>query len=309
MVSSVLELAPPAPCHEPDWIDRQAYPFQSRHLALPQGRVHYVDEGEGEPVLFVHGSPTWSFEYRAAIRALRGSHRVLAPDLLGFGLSERPGAAFAYTPEAHAQVLAGFVERLGLERFNLVVHDMGGPIALPLALGEPGRVRRLVVINSFMWPLDGDRNLARNAAFLASELGRMLYRHVNAPLRVALPAAFFDRSKLTPELHRQYLAPFPDGSSREKVLWQLARALHTSRGYYAELWRRRAALRNLPALLVWGMQDPTLSPQHLRRWQRVLPDAQTLDIGDAGHWPHEEQPHLVTRALQEFLSAPALAER
>jgi haloalkane dehalogenase len=287
---------------EPHWLDRQAYPFRPHFLALPQGRMHYVDEGEGEPVLFVHGTPTWSFEYRALIRALRGDHRAIAPDHLGFGLSERP-QDFAYTPEAHAVALQAFVDRLGLERFTLVVHDFGGPIGLPLALERPERVARLVIMNSFLWPLDGDKELARNAAFAASELGRMLYRHVNAPLRLVMPNAFFDRNKLTPELHHQYLSVFPDGASRERVLWQLARSLLGSGDYYARLWQRREALRNIPTLIIWGMQDPAFTPHHLSRWQRALPLAQTLDIGDAGHWPHEEQPHQVSAALRDFLTS------
>jgi haloalkane dehalogenase len=286
--------------NQPDWLDRGAYPFQSHFLTLPEGRMHYLDEGGGEPVLFVHGTPSWSFEFRALIQGVRGFRRAIAPDHLGFGLSERP-KSFAYTPEAHARALEAFVDRLGLERFALVVHDFGGPIGLPLALARPERITRLVIMNSFLWPLDADRELARNASLAASELGRMLYRHANASLRLLMPGAFFDRKKLTPELHRQYLSVFPDGESRERVLWQLARSLLGSGDFYARLWQRREALRQIPTLLVWGMQDPAFTPAHLGRWQRALPEARTLDIGDAGHWPHEEQPHAVTAALSDFL--------
>ena len=301
MSSSFAAAALPATQGAPDWLDRDAYPFQSHFLPLPEGRVHFVDEGEGEPVLFVHGTPTWSFEYRALIRGVRGQHRAIAPDHLGFGLSERPDG-FAYTPEAHARVLAQFVDRLGLDRFALVVHDFGGPIGLPLALANPERISRLVVMNSFMWPLGNDKELAKNAAFAQTELGRMLYRHANASLRLLMPNAFFDRRRLTPELHRQYLSVFPDGASREKVLWTLARSLLGSADFYTSLWQRREALQSIPALLIWGMQDPAFTPQHLKRWQHALPQAQTLDIGAAGHWPHEEQPQTVSAALRRFLS-------
>src|SRR5262245_50024589 len=117
---------------EPSWLDRHAYPFASHSLSVPDGRMHYVDEGQGEPVLLVHGTPTWSFEFRNLIRRVSPFRRAIAPDHLGFGLSERP-EAFEYTPEAHARALEAFVDRLGLSRFALVVHDFGGPIALPLA--------------------------------------------------------------------------------------------------------------------------------------------------------------------------------
>ena len=117
------------------WLDRDAYPFRSRWVELPVGPLHYVDEGEGETLLLVHGTPTWSFEYRHVISALRGAYRCVAVDHLGFGLSGRPPDA-AYTPEAHADRLRAFVEKLGLRRFTLVAHDFGGPIALPLALAD-----------------------------------------------------------------------------------------------------------------------------------------------------------------------------
>jgi pimeloyl-ACP methyl ester carboxylesterase len=111
---------------------------------------------------------------------------------------------------------------------------------------------------------------------------------------------------LTAEIHRQYTSVFPDGEARERVLWQLARDLLDSGDHYARLWQRREALREIPALLVWGMQDNTFAPHHLRRWQRALPSAQTLDVGDAGHWPHEEQPQIVAAALQRFLEGAAI---
>jgi pimeloyl-ACP methyl ester carboxylesterase len=301
MQTTVLDAPASRDRQGPRWLDRGAYPFQSHFLGLPQGRMHYVDEGDGEPVVFVHGTPTWSFEFRSLIRAVRGFRRAIAPDHLGFGLSERP-ARFAYTPEAHAEAFEAFVDGLGLERFALVVHDFGGPIALPVALKNPDRISQLVVMNSFMWPLDVDRDIAKNASFAGSELGRILYRHLNASLRLAMPNAFFDRQKLTPELHRQYLSVFPDGASRERVLWQLARSLLGSSGFYAQLWQRREALRTIPALLIWGMQDIAFTPHHLGRWQRALPQAHTLDIGNAGHWPHEEQPHLVAAAVRRFLA-------
>jgi len=198
----------------PEWLDRSAYPFRRHDIVLPQGRMHYVDEGRGEPVLFVHGTPTWSFEFRALIRAVRGSRRAIAPDHLGFGLSERP-QGFAYTPEAHAHALATFVDQLGLERFALVVHDFGGPIALPLALARPERITQLVVMNSFMWPLDADPEIVRNATFAASPLGRMLYRHMNAALQQVMLNAYFDRDKLTPAIHA--LAARLGGSLRSPV--------------------------------------------------------------------------------------------
>ncbi|HET7219436.1 MAG TPA: alpha/beta fold hydrolase [Vicinamibacterales bacterium] len=100
----------------PGWLDRMQYPFRSRTVQLAAGRMHYVDEGSGEVLLFVHGTPTWSFEFRHLIAAFRDQYRGIALDRLGFGLSERP-PAFAYSPEAHAAALAEFVDAIGIDLF------------------------------------------------------------------------------------------------------------------------------------------------------------------------------------------------
>jgi haloalkane dehalogenase len=128
----------------PNWLDREAYPFRSRWTHSAGSRLHYVDEGNGDAVLFVHGTPTWSFEFRHLITALAPTYRCIALDHLGFGLSDRPRRV-DYSPKAHAERLA-FVSDLHLDRFTLVVHDYGGPIGLPLAFSTPSPVQRLVLI-------------------------------------------------------------------------------------------------------------------------------------------------------------------
>src|SRR5688572_15338297 len=109
------------------WVDREAWPWEGRMVDVGEGRMHVTEVGQGPPILLVHGTPTWSFEWRHVIRELSKTHRCIAPDHLGFGLSDRPADA-GYRPEDHARRLQRLVEVLGLERFTLVVHDYGGPI-------------------------------------------------------------------------------------------------------------------------------------------------------------------------------------
>jgi pimeloyl-ACP methyl ester carboxylesterase len=179
-------------------IDRSAYPFTSRWIDLSAGRMHYVDEGKGEPLLFIHGTPTWSFEWRQLIQAFAPHYRCIAPDHIGFGLSDRP-RGFAYTPEAHAQNLAEFVEKLSPEPFTLIVHDYGGPIGLPVCLRHPERVTRLILLNTWMWSFAGDPEMEKKARIAGGSLGRFLYRWANFSLRVLMPYAYADKKKLTPE--------------------------------------------------------------------------------------------------------------
>jgi haloalkane dehalogenase len=284
----------------PGWLDRQGYPFSSRYISLPAGRLHYVDEGRGDVVLFVHGTPTWSYEYRHVIAALSKKYRCVALDHLGFGLSERP-PRFPYTPEAHAKVLAEFAQQLGLDRITLVVHDFGGPIGLPLVL-QGSRVARVVILNSWAWPLEDDPQMARGARFIGGAAGRLLYKYANTSLRLIMPSAYGDRRKLTKAIHRQYLDVFRDREARVLVLHALARSLLGSRDFYQGLLNGLPALQRLPVLIIWGMKDSAFKPYQLARWQQLLPDAAVVTLADAGHWPHEEDPQRVIEAIERFLN-------
>ena len=294
----------------PAWVDQELYPFEDRWIPLPgEGLIHHVDEGPpaGTPsagtLVFAHGTPTWSFEWRALIRALSPTHRCLAPDHLGFGLSERPMGA-EYTPEAHAQRFRAWADALELRDFTLVVHDYGGPIALPLALDDPGRVRGLVLLNTFLWDARTDPHLAKGGRLMGGRLGLFLYRHFNASLKLLTPKAYADRKQLTPRIHAQYLAPFAGIDSRERVLWALAYAILGSSDFYAGLWDRRAALADAPALIVWGTRDPAFHLPHLARWREALPRAEVVEL-PVGHWPHEEAPDEVVAAVRRFLERGA----
>lgn len=282
----------------PTWLDRTDYTFAPHWAALREGRLHYVAQGGGSPVVFSHGTPTWSYEYRHVIRVVSQHFRCIAPDHLGFGLSDRP-ANVAYTPEAHAARFREFVDTLGLTRFSLVVHDYGGPIALPLAL--EGRVDRLVLMNTWMWPFDDDPEMARRARMVSGGFGRFLYRRMNASLKLIMPSAYGDKRKLTPHVHRHYLEPFRDPASRVQVLWPLAAALLGSSAYYASLWERRTRLTQVPTMILWGLKDSAFRPKQLERWRAMLPEAKVVTIADAGHWPHEEAPSEVADAIDSFL--------
>jgi haloalkane dehalogenase len=285
---------------ERDGIDRRSYPFADHWFQAPGGRMHFVDEGHGPPVVFSHGTPTWSFEWRHLIRSLRRDHRCIAPDHLGFGLSDRPDD-FPYTPEAHARNFAAFVDGLGLDAMTLVVHDFGGPIALPVCLAAPEEVSRIVILNTWMWSFSGDRDMERKARVAGSRLGRFLYRRLNFSLRVLMPSAYGDRRKLHPRVHRHYLDRFPDPDSRGRVLWPLARSLLDSGPWFDSLWQQRERLSGRPALVLWGLADSAFRPRQLDRWRQTLPDARFVVYERAGHWPHEELPAHVTRDLHDWL--------
>ncbi|GJF12019.1 haloalkane dehalogenase 2 [Mycolicibacterium cyprinidarum] len=133
--------------------DRDLYPFTSRWFDSSNGRVHYIDEGSGPPIVFCHGNPTWSFLYRNIITGLRDQFRCIAPDYLGFGLSDRP-SGYGYTVEEHAQIVGELVDSLGLDGYLSMGQDWGGPISMAVDTVRADRVRGIVLGNTWFWPTD-----------------------------------------------------------------------------------------------------------------------------------------------------------
>lgn len=282
------------------WVDRSAYPFEPRSLEVDGGRMHYVDEGTGRVVVMVHGTPTWSFLYRRLIADLARSHRVIAPDHVGFGLSEKP-RGWSYRPEDHARNLAALIDRLELRDITLVVHDFGGPIGLSYAVEHPENVRALVLFNTWMWSLSGTP-AARLSRFAAGPVGRFLYRRLNVSPRLLVKAAFADKHKLSRDVHRHYVAAFPSPAQRVGP-WVLARELIGSSDWYDGLWQRRDRIAHLPALLLWGMRDPAFGPAALARWRELFPDAAAIEFPEVGHFVQEEAPEAAASEIARFLAS------
>lgn len=283
-----------------EWLDRAEYPFASHYYNLPAGRMHYVDEGSGEPVVMVHGTPEWSFIYRHLIRCLSPHYRCIAPDHLGFGLSDKP-AGWSYLPADHADNLEDLIEGLGLRGITLVVHDYGGPTGLSYAIRHPDNVRRLVLMNTWMWSLRGDPAYERTK-FFGGGIGRFLYERLAFSPRVMMPVAMGDRSKLTRPVHRQYLRALPTPQARHGT-WVLAREVLESGEWYDSLWQQRSRLAGIPALILWGMKDFAFGPRQLARWQEALPHARVETFPEVGHFVQEELGGALCPLVLEFAAA------
>src|SRR5262249_55276411 len=163
------------------------FPVTHRFLDLDGTRIHYVDEGAGEVLLLLHGNPSWSFLYRKIIAALQDSFRCIALDYPGYGLSGAP-AGYGFTPGEHSAVLEHFVDRLGLRDVTMMVQDWGGPIGLGLAGRRPELVKRLVIGNTFAWPLDKHLRIRIFSWFMGGPVGRLLTLAFNL-----VPKFFFAR--------------------------------------------------------------------------------------------------------------------
>ena len=184
----------------PDWLSDSMFPFESKFFSTPSGQsMHFIDEGDGEPIVFVHGNPSWSFEFRHLVKSLRSDFRCIAPDHIGFGLSSLSDRREDYHPQAHADAFAALMDHLDLRDATLYMNDWGGPIGLHFARANPVRVKRLVISNTWCWPVSRDPHFAMFSFMMASWIGRFLIKRFNFFVNRVLPMAVGRKDALTPQ--------------------------------------------------------------------------------------------------------------
>jgi pimeloyl-ACP methyl ester carboxylesterase len=284
----------------PTWIDRYAYPFAAHTFHHPEGRMHYVDEGTGPVILFVHGTPEWSFGFRHLITAFAPTHRCIAPDHLGFGLSDKPHGA-NYTVAAQAKRLQDLIAHLGLRDITLVVTDFGGGIGLPHALEHPANVKRLVLYNTWLWDLMPDKRFSGPTAIMKSWLGRFLYLRFGFSVNVMMPNGYGDKKKLDKATHSHYRRVLPDAAARAAT-FACVQEIKNAGPFWQAQWARVDRLRSIPTLLCWGLKDRFFPPDLLERWKTALPHATVVPFPEAGHFVHEEAAEELTGAMRRFLN-------
>ncbi|MBW2244578.1 MAG: alpha/beta fold hydrolase [Deltaproteobacteria bacterium] len=278
------------------WLDRSEYPFASHFLEVEVGRLHYIDEGQGEPIVMVHGQPTWSFMYRHLIRGLSPRYRCIAIDHLGFGLSDKP-AAWSYTPEAQAANLATLVEKLDLGPVHLLVHDWGGPIGLGWATSHPERVRRIMALDTWMWSMAEHRAGRWFSRIMGSGLGQLGTRRFNLFVDVFMKSAL---GEAWPAVAEAYRGPLSRPELRQGCAL-FPRMLTDP--WLGEIWERRAALANIPARLIWGGADPAF-PAPMRKRLASVFDHCEVEVHDGiGHFVAEELGERLVPEVAAFLEA------
>jgi len=280
------------------WLDKNEYPFNSNYFKVNGNQLHYIDEGNGNVLLFVHGTPSWSFEYRNIIKEARNSFRCIAIDHIGFGLSDKP-EAYDYSTINHSRTLEKFILEKNLNNITLVVHDFGGPIGLNVAIKHPDRFNKLIIINSWLWSSKNDPDFQKMSKVLKNPLLPFLYRYLNFEVRVLLPFTFGDR-KLNKKIKRHFKKPFRNKTDRNGTV-AFARSLLNDQDWFEELWTKREAVNSKPTLFIWGMKDPMIKPNLLEKFQSGFSINQTLRLETCGHFPHEEAPERVTNKIMNFM--------
>ncbi len=281
----------------PSWVPGDLYPFEDHWAEIDGHLVHYVDEGEGPPLLLLNGNPSWSFGWRDVILALRGTFRCIAPDYPGFGLSrEAPG--YDYRPSSHSSVVEALVDRLGLTGLVVFGYAWGGPIGLGLAGRRPELIRALVIGNTWAWPDDRLR-VRLFSALLGGPLSWLTVDRLNLMLRLYLPWNL-KRGPLTDQERAAYEGPFPRG--RRHITSVLPREIVAGRAYLRAVEANLPRIADRPALIVWPDSDPGFGEAELGRWQSLYPKAETVSLRSTGQFIDEDAPEDVASAIMDWWS-------
>jgi haloalkane dehalogenase len=282
----------------PFQVDPGEYPFTDRWFVRNGAAMHYIDEGEGMPVLMLHGNPTWSYLYRNVIKGLVGSARLIAVDYPGFGFSDHP-IGYGYTPQEHAERVNALIDHLGLERFVLVMHDWGGPIGMSIAVQRPDQIAGLVVCNTFAWKPGRDMKLF--GYLMGGPIGKYLILHHNLFAR-AIVRMMLTKAAATPTTLRAYTDPFPTAASRTGT-WVHPWAIAHSDPWLEATASKLPLLEGIPVELVVGMRDPIFSRERTYGpWLRHFPGSNIDRVTEAGHYLPEDAPDRLAAAVERTLA-------
>jgi haloalkane dehalogenase len=283
------------------------YPFTSHYMEINGLRYHFLDQGTGDPVVMIHGNPTWSFYFRKLIRELSGRYRTVAPDHIGCGLSEKPALKqYDYRLNSRVRDLESFLEHLEVkEKITLVLHDWGGIIGMVYAVRNPQRIGRMVIMNTAAFrPPQGKTlpirlSLVRNVA----PFGTLAVQGFNLFARGALYMASYKR--MEKDVKKGFIAPYNSWNNRIATL-KFVQDIPLSRkdpsyGLVKHVDENLYKLSHLPMLICWGEHDFVFDSEYLAEWRRRFPDAEVHVFEDAGHYVLEDAADRIIPLVKDFL--------
>ncbi len=288
-------------------VPRELYPFEGRFFDLGHIRMHYLDEGEGSPVLMVHGNPTWSFYYRNLVAGLRGEHRCIVPDHIGCGFSDKPGDDdYPYTLDRRIDDLGRLLETIEPGPLDLVVHDWGGLIGLGWAVRNPEMIRRLVILNTAAFHLPQGKTVPWQLRLVRNtRLGAFLVRGFNLFARGATTTAVTSK-KLDRVVRDAYCAPYDSWSDRIATLRFVQDIpLEPIDPGYDTITATAQGLERFsdhPILICWGEKDFVFDHHFREEFERIWPHAEVHSFPEAGHYVLEDAGERILPLVRDFLS-------
>ena len=283
------------------------YPFSPQYLTLDGHRLHYINEGKGPVIVMLHGNPSWSYLYRHAIKALSNTHRVIVPDHMGCGLSDKP-QRYPYCLQQHIDNLAVLLKTLGVNRYSLLVHDWGGAIGMGYAVKEPHRVEKIVLLNTAAFR--STRIPLRIRICRWPYIGTFIIRALNGFAGAAGTMAV--ERDLPAKVAEAFVEPYSSWQNRVAVNAFVKdiplSSDHPSYGVLKGIEDRLCQLQgaDIPKLIVWGGKDFCFDKVFYDEWCRRFPEARRRYFQDAGHYVLEDERDAILEILQDFFNNSSL---
>lgn len=291
---------------------RSEYPFTGKRLDLGGRTMHYLDEGQGETVLMVHGNPSWSFYFRELVKDLRSSRRCIVPDHIGMGLSDRPGEdRYRYTLKSRIDDLDALMAKVAPSGpVTLVVHDWGGMIGMGWAVRHPERVKAIVAFNTACFRLPPEKNFPGLLRIMRGSLSGVPIRATRLARRFVLSTCT-DKRKLSPAAQDAYLSVC-DGWAESLAVHRFVQDIPLAPGDPAwetvvDIESKLGAFKDIPMLLPWGMKDWVFDETFLNGWRTRFPKAAVRPFPDCGHFLLEDAPEELVPLIRDFLAHPVPA--
>lgn len=293
---------------------RHLYPFESHYLTIGGFKYHYVDEGQGDPLIMIHGNPTWSFYYRNLIKKLSGNYRTIAMDHIGCGLSDKPGKGeYGYRLKNRVDDLETFIDHLNLDKkITLIVHDWGGMIGMSYALRHPEKIGRIVITNtSGFFPPSSRVNGKRRGIPLRLWIMRYITPFAKVAtlgLNLFSVAALYMAPKkpLAPDVKKGLTLPYNSWNNRIATYLFVQdiplKKADPSFDLVKETDDHLQSLGNIPMIILWGRHDFVFTMSYYKEWMRRFPNAPAYVFPDAGHYLLEDEPDQVCDRIQTFLT-------
>jgi len=275
------------------------YPFKPRYEMINGFKMHYVDEGNGEPIVCVHGMPTWGYLYRKFINQLSSTNRMVAPDQMGFGKSDVPQDK-EYRMREHVNNLKDLLIKLDLWKITLVVQDWGGPIGFGFAVDFPDRIKRLVIMNTSVGVMSEDKT-----PWYAPLEERGIYNQFIMNIEGLIKNGILNKRNITNEMIEAYTTPFPEEKYyRGALAWPKDIPVGKSHPSASDMQYVRDNLDKLSdkeKILIWGLKDPIFPERTIGWWNKIYPNIETHKIPTASHFLQEDAPEQIISIIQDFI--------
>jgi haloalkane dehalogenase len=280
-------------------VDKEEYPFKSNWFEKDGTSMHYIDEGEGIPIVLTHGNPDWSFLNRNIIKELSGEARIIAYDLPGFGFSDTP-KDYGFTPQEHVEWISALLfEHLKLEKFIIVVQDWGGPTGLSVATSHPDKVLGVVISNTWAWKPEG--KLVEFSMMMRSSEMESKVMEENFFVTGLMRGSIKKESSSNKAIMDAYEMPFPTKESRKGTA-VFPQQITLASDWLGELESKLSTLQEKPVELIFGLKDDVVASQDIQdKWRSYFLKAPVQLLPDAGHFTQEDSPESYVFSLRRLL--------